>query len=112
MAQCLLHDIPAVLVLSPSGRIIGRFVSVQLESRLHEPDGIRGGACHDACDSRCSQMDAPDILAALRVEMLVQYAFPVPVHVEVDAPRRHDTYQVRAEAAEEGAESLVFVDGV
>ena len=57
-------------------------------------------------------MDAPYILATLGVELFVQYSLAVPVGVEVDAARGHDAGQVRAEAAEEGPESLVFVDGI
>lgn len=69
-------------------------VDVELQSRLHEPDGIREGAGHEASARSRTHVDDGRVGREDAVPELLRLA----VHTEVHGPRGGHADQVRAQA--------------
>ena len=105
MAENLLHTVQTVPVAPGSGGCLG---SIELQSGLHQPDGVRGRRCRDT--SRDSGLCVKKCRVLAQAENFVSDTFAVAVHPEFDCGGRYNTCQTRSKTTEECAPSFGLVD--
>lgn len=106
--EYLPYAVQAIPVL-PLGRVARPLgdVLVQLQPRLDQPNWIRRSAGRNARRDRRAQVHPCRFLPS--VEIVRDQTFAVAIDVEIDGPRRNDTYEVGAETFEQSARAFLLL---